>query len=141
MTTYMNTNGTDKYESVGEFVSIFQRAGVWHVYYRDAGKARRRSLHTRSKKEARRRALAIERDLVNGQVVRPAQAPLLEKVISDYISHLEALGRSPRTITKYQYCFKLVQQLAAKRGVKQINQIDFAFIDAFRAERMKNNER
>ena len=85
-----------------------------------------------------RRALAIERDLVNGQLVRPAQAPLIEDVISDYIPHLQALGRSPKTITKYQYCFKLALQLAAKRGVKRINQIDLAFIDAFRGERMRN---
>jgi integrase len=76
--------------------------------------------------------------LINGQLVGPVRAPLLEDVISEYISHLQGLGRSPKTITKDQYCFALVQELAARRGIKRINQIDLGFVDAYRGERMKS---
>jgi hypothetical protein len=62
------------YELIGEHVSIFQRGKQWYVHYRLRGKPVRQSLKTISKKEARRKALAIERDLVNGDVRRPARS-------------------------------------------------------------------
>src|SRR5262245_46222544 len=56
-------NQNNEYEQVGEFVRIFQRGDKWYANFQVAGQQKRQSLKTTSKKEARRRALRIERDL------------------------------------------------------------------------------
>jgi hypothetical protein len=127
-----------RYERVGEHVSIFQRGRHWFVYFRRSGKPQRQSLHTASKKESRRKALAVERDLVTGGSVRLMKAPKIEEVIEEYISHLRALGRSPKTIAKYLYGFKLVLNLAHELGIDRIDQVNLAFIDKFRNTRMRH---
>jgi hypothetical protein len=63
------------YELVGEFVSLFQRGRRWYAYYRGPDGPVRQSLRTSSKKEARRKAMAIERGLVSGELRRPSRAP------------------------------------------------------------------
>ena len=133
----MNRKETKRYEQVGEVVSIFERGGRWYVHFRYNGKPHRQSLRTANKKEARRKALAIERDLVDGRSVRPVRAPKFEDVIEKYISHLTAVGRSAKTIKKYQYCFRLVLELAAERRIERVDQLDLAFVDAFRRKRMR----
>ena len=130
-----NNKPQHQYETVGELVSIFRRGRRWYAHYRLDGKPVRQSLKTTSKKEARRRALALERDLINGEVRRPTRAPIIKNVVDEYISHLRAQRRSAKTITKYMFGFKLMLELAAKRGITRIDQIDLAFIDAFKLER------
>lgn len=133
----METNNTkiQPFEPIGELVSLFQRGRQWYAHYRVGNKPVRRSLRTRNKKEARRKALAIERDLINGEATRPARAPLIKDVIEEYISHLHAKRRSAKTISKYRFTFALALKLAERRGISRINQIDLAFVDAFRLER------
>lgn len=131
-----NNKPNQQYEIVGELVSIFQRGRRWYAHYRLGGKPIRQSLKTTSKKEARRKALAIERDLINGEVRRPTRAPAIKDVIKEYISHLRAQRRSSKTITKYEFCFKLLLELAAKRRITRIDQIDLAFVDAYKLERI-----
>jgi hypothetical protein len=128
----------EKYEQIGEFTSIFQRGGRWYVHYRNDGKPIRQSLKTTSKKQARSQALRIERDLLAGESHWPTKAPHIKDVIDEYLAHLVALGRSQRTVTKYQFCFNLVLKLAKKRGICRIDQIDESFIDAYRTERHKH---
>jgi hypothetical protein len=129
-------NNNHQYELVGELVSIFQRGLRWYVHYRLDGKPIRQSLKTTSKKQARTKALAVERDLINGERRRPTRAPIIRDVIKDYLSHLRAQRRSPKTIDKYEFCFKLMLELAAKRRITRIDQIDLAFIDAYKLERI-----
>jgi site-specific recombinase XerC len=62
------------------------------------------------------------------------QAPVIKDVIKEYLSHLRAQCRSPKTITKYEFCFKLMLELAARRRITHIDQIDLAFVDAFKLE-------
>jgi hypothetical protein len=130
-----NQRPNQQYEIVGELVSIFQRGRRWYAHYRLDGKPVRQSLKTSSKKEARRKALALERDLINGEVRRPTRAPSITDVINEYVSHLRAQRRSQKTITKYEFCFKLLLELAAKRRITRIDQIDLAFVDTYRLER------
>lgn len=106
------------------------------MHYRQDGKPVRHSLATGSKKQARVKALAIERDLIQGERRCPARAPpLIGDVISEYLSHLRAQGRAETTIKKYAFGCKLIQDLAARRGISRINQLDLAFVDAFRLAR------
>ena len=130
-----NNKPNQQYEAVGELVSIFQRGRRWYAHYRLDSKPVRQSLKTSSKKEARRKALAVERDLINGEVRRPTRAPAIKDVIEEYLSHLRAQRRSPKTITKYEFCFRLLLELAARRRITRIDQIDLAFVDAFKLER------
>lgn len=123
------------YEQVGELTSIFERGGKWQLYYRHNGRPIRQALNTTSKKEARRKAFAVERDLVNGEQRRAGKPPLISDVIVEYISHLRAQGRAKKTIRKYEFAFKLALELAERRGISRIDQIDLAFIDAFRLAR------
>lgn len=96
-------NNIQQYEQVGELVSIFQRGSRWYAHYRLGGKPIRQSLKTTSKKQARMKATAVERDLINGELRRPTRAPLITEVIDEYISHLRAQRRSEKTIRKYQF--------------------------------------
>ena len=130
------------YLRVGEFVHIFHREGSpnWHVYYRLNGKAVRRSLKTNKKKEAQLRALRIERDIIAGNEVEPRKAPLIEDVVQEYIAYLQGREKSPKTIAKYQHCFKLVSQIAQQLNVDRIDRIDHRFIDAYRNMRSKGSK-
>jgi hypothetical protein len=129
------SKNTEPYERVGEYLSIFMRGNRWYAHYRLDGKPVRQSLKTKNKKQARIKALAIERELVNDDLRRPQRAPFIKDVIDEYLSHLEAQRRSKSTIKKYRFALRLALELATKRGISRINQIDLAFIDAFRLER------
>jgi hypothetical protein len=96
---------------VGEHVRISKRGQIWHVNFQCRGKQVRRSLKTKSKKEAIRKALAFERELVNGDYQHQKRAPTLQSVINDYTAYLQAERRAERTLAKYQHCFRLVTQL------------------------------
>lgn len=99
------------------------------------GKPVRHTLKTTSKKEARRKALVLERDLANGELTRSPRAPHITETIEQYIAHLRAQRRCTRTIGKSQFAFKLLLELALIRGVTRIDQIDLAFVDAFKLAR------
>jgi hypothetical protein len=116
----MSTNGkpdeAPAFEKVGEVVSIFQRNSNWYANYQHGGRQVRRSLKTKSKKEARRRALLIEKDLLAGAYKHHKQAPLLKDTVETYLNHLRSEGRAGKTIRKYEYCFGLLLELAERRG-------------------------
>lgn len=126
------------YECVGEHVSIFLRERVWYAYYRLNGKVVRPSLKTESKKQARHKAFAIEREIVNGDVKQSKRAPLITDVIEQYLTHLRAKRRSEKTIQKYQFAFKLFMNLAENQGIRRIDQVNLALIDAYRSAREIN---
>src|SRR3954469_6567008 len=123
MRATMNKDNLQPYELVGERVAIFQRGRRWYTHYRLNGKPIRQSLKTTSKKQARLLALAIERDLLGGDFQRPTKAPLIGDVIEAYIAHLRGMRRSKKTVGKYQFAFRLLLELAAKRNIRRINQI------------------
>ena len=71
-------NKDQRYEKVGEFVAIFTRNDNWYVNYQHNNRQVRRALKTRSKKEARRRALIIEKEVLTGEHKHLRRAPLLK---------------------------------------------------------------
>lgn len=128
-------NNRNKYEKVGELVSIYLRGRTWWVHYTWDEKQERHSLKTRSKKEARRKALAEERNLLDGRIGHRKAVPTIAEVKESYIAHLKSKGRAKRTIDKYEHCFKLLLELADRRGVHRISDVNLALLDAFEAER------
>src|SRR5690348_859573 len=97
------------FEKIGDRVGIFQRGPKWYANFQVDGKQRRQSLKTSSKKEARRRALLIEADLIKGEYQQAARAPRLEKVIADYLAHLRTERRAQKTIGKCELTLKRLQ--------------------------------
>lgn len=139
MTNNQNED-SGEYEPVGERVRIFARNGRWYANYQAEGQQVRRSLKTTSKKEARRRALLIEQELLTGEHKHKPRSPLISDVVDQYIAHLVAEGRAAKTVRKHQFCFKLLQDIAERRYIKRISQLDMRLVDQYRAERKAGGE-
>jgi site-specific recombinase XerC len=60
---------------------------------------------------------------------------LITETIDQYIAHLRAQRQSEKTIGKYGFALNLMVELAKTRGLSRIDQIDLAFIDAFKLSR------
>ena len=130
-----STAANREYEKVGEFVGIFPRGEIWYVNYQHAHRQIRRSLKTRSKKEARRRALVIEKEILSGEHKHQRRASSLCDLVAEYLAHERSEGRSHKTVAKYEYAFQLLSEIAERRRVQRIDQLDLRLIDQFRAER------
>jgi integrase len=138
MSPLNNQNPNFKYERVGEVVNIFQRGQTWYANYQYGGKQHRPSLRTSSKKEARRRAIQLEADILAGRYQERIQTPTIDHVILCYQAYLQTEGRAPKTLSKIKLVCDRVQDLAARRKAKSILAIDLAFIDQYRSERAAN---
>jgi integrase len=137
----MGNNGQEHqdkiaFEKIGDRVGIFQRGPNWYANFQVDGKQRRQSLKTRSKKEARRRALLIEAALIKGEYQPAARAPRLEKVIADYLAHLRTERRAQKTIGKCLLTLRRLSNLAERHHIHSSRQVDLNLVDAFRAERV-----
>ncbi|REJ95258.1 MAG: hypothetical protein DWQ35_01380 [Planctomycetota bacterium] len=124
-----------QYELVGETVRIFRREGKWYANYQWDGRQHRKSLQTRSKKEARRKAIEIEADLLRGDHQSAAKAPSIESLVSDYLAYLRTEGRSKKTLAKYENVLDRVLDLARRMHRRNVLGINLAFVDKYRQER------
>ena len=132
-----NQIGDNEYEKVGELVAIFSRGETWYVNYQHAGRQVRKSLKTKSKKQARRNALAIEREILGGQFTPDTRPPLIADVAAAFLEVKVAEGLKPRTLQKYRHCVKLTNQLAEDLSLRQISQITPFFMNKFRKGRIE----
>lgn len=130
----------EKYELVGEIVSIYRRDGSkkWYAYWRANGRVSRKSLGTEYVGKARKLALEHEQKIIAGDSGETTQPARIDEAIEEYIAYLRGKCRSNKTIKKYQHCFSIVLQLVEERGLKRLNQIDHRFVDAFRNHRAEN---
>ena len=132
-----NSANGDAPEKIGDIVSIHLRGSVWHVVYQHAGKQNRKSLKTRSKKEARRRALFIERDVLAGQHVAERRPPLIVEVAADFRAAKVGEGLAPKTLQKYDHCIRLLNELAGELQISRIDQVSPRFMEKFRSRRVE----
>lgn len=123
------------YEKVGEVVSIFLRDGRWYVNYQQGRRQVRKSLKTNSKKEARRKSLAIERDLLTGKRLFDKRPPLIADIAAAFLEAKEAAGKAASTLEKYGYCVGLLNETAEELGVRRVSEIDAYFMEKFRKRR------
>jgi site-specific recombinase XerD len=130
-----NSKCRHEYELIGEVVSIFCRGSVWYANYVCQGKQYRPSLRTKSKKQARRLAIRLEAEILEGRHKQQSVAPAIKTVLDAYEAHLIAEGRAPTTLAKVRLVARQVLALAEQRGAKNIAAIDLAFIDAYVSER------
>jgi site-specific recombinase XerD len=127
----------NNYELVGEIVAIFQRGQKWHANFQLNGKQQRRSLKTASKKEARRRAIQLEAEILQGRYRHVIEPPALASVIKDYTDFLRTERRAAKTMSKYQKIFARLMDLAERRRVRTIDAVDRRLMDAYRGERVE----
>lgn len=130
-------NGKQPYEPISDvgLVAIFQRGRPWWANFQLNGKQRRKSLKTASKKEARRRALLLEAELVQGSYQADRRPPRIEEVVAAYLKYARTEDRAAKTITKYTEVFGRVIELASDLGRTNILGIDLGFVDEYRHQR------
>ena len=121
-------------ERVGEIASIFNRNGVWYINMQFHGKQIRKSLKTSNKKEARARALALEREHLKGDTVKTVDSEPVQiaDAIEALIQSCEAEDLRPKTISKYKQVLKGVAEFAESRNLYKLEQLDIRFVDAYR---------
>jgi hypothetical protein len=56
----MTSERDSRFEKIGDVVSIFRRDDTWHANWQWEGRQYRKSLRTKNKKEARRKAVLLE---------------------------------------------------------------------------------
>lgn len=137
------SNDEDKkteYETVGDLVRIFQRGRTWHANFQHDRRQCRTSLKTKSKKEARRRALLLEAELLEGRYEHCTAAPSIESVITLCLKHARTEGRAQKTLQKYEDVYRRALQLASELRRKDILGIDLQFVDEFRHRRVETGK-
>lgn len=124
-------------EQVGEIASIFKRNDVWYINMQFRGKQIRKSLKTANKKEARSRALALERKLLKGEMIKTVESEptLIIDAIEALIQNCETEELRPKTISKYRQVLKDVAEFAESRNLDKLEQLDICFVDAYRQYR------
>jgi len=127
-----------QFEQVGEVVRIFQRGSTWYANYQHNGRQYRRSLRTRSKKEARRKGLLLEAELLKGEHQQECKPAPIESLIQQYLQYLRTEERAPRTLAKYTKVFERVQTLAVRLKRRTALGIDLSFVDAYRRARAED---
>ena len=138
--SHAESNDKDKkteYESVGDLVRIFQRGKTWYANFQHDGRQCRTSLKTKNKKEARRRALRLEAELLEDRYEHCTSAPSIESVITQCLKHARTEGRAQKTLQKYEDVYGRVLQLTNELRRKDILGIDIRFVDEFRHRRVE----
>src|SRR5262245_38896634 len=108
------------HEKIGDHVTLFLRGNTWYVNFQIAGKQKRQSLKTTSKKQARVLAIRLAAELSEGRYAEAKKVPTVKSVADRYIAHLRAERRRPKTLAKIELVVRRVLDLAARRDTKSI---------------------
>ncbi|HCS55352.1 MAG TPA: hypothetical protein DIW81_27845 [Planctomycetaceae bacterium] len=133
------SQATNNREKVGECVTIYKRGKNWWASYQLDRKQQREALSTESKKEARRKALIIEAELIQGKREVTLPPVLIMDVIEEYLAHLTTEGRASKTLNKYRYTLNRLAALAKTQHKTSLHQLNLRLIDAYRKMRMEEN--
>ena len=130
-------NEKNNSELIGDLVRILQRGRTWYANYQFDGRQCRKSLRTHSKKEARRRALVLEAELIEGRHRPDIQPPPIAAVVAAYLSHATTEGRAKKTLTKYRAVLNRIVELAGRLGRTTLAELDLVLVDHYRRERVE----
>src|SRR5207249_3239469 len=109
----------------------------WYANFQLDGQQHRPSLNTTSKKEGRRRAIQLEAEIIEGCYRRTPPAASLATVVQDYRQFLQTEGRAQKTLSKYTKVFERLLELAERRRIRTVSDVDLRFIDAYKRERVE----
>lgn len=129
-------------ERVGDRVAISPRGKqrIYQAEFWHDGQHRRKSLKTRNRRVALRRALEIEASLASGEFSPKPPAIKIADAINGYLSHLKAEGRARKTLVRYGGELEALRQFLEQRRVMMLAGITLTLFDAFRAERSRDHE-
>src|SRR5689334_22210110 len=122
-------------ELVGEVVRIFRRGQVWWANYQRGGRQHRKTLKTTSKKEARRRALLLEAELIEGRYQSRPKPPTVDEAVDAYLQYLRTERRSTKTLAKYEAVLDRARALLRDRRAASLLDLDLQAVDAYRHAR------
>jgi len=134
-----NDESKNKYERVGEIVSIFLRGRRWWANYQLKGRQEREPLNTTSKKEARRKALILEAKILEGLHQRQTKPVSIVAAIDAYLTDIGIRKRADKTAGKYATVLGRVKDLAGRLKRKDLGEIDLRFLDLYRQERVERD--
>lgn len=103
MKEFKTVSEPQEFLPAGERISIFLRGHTWYCNYQNNGRQIRRSLGTKSKKEAILRAQRIEADLNRGAVPDQIRIAAIGEVCDAFLRSAEVEGRATKTLTKYRH--------------------------------------
>jgi hypothetical protein len=92
------------YFPAGDRVSIFLRRKIWYANYQQDGRQVRRSLNTRSKREAILRAQRIEAELSRGEAPAETVNATIGAAVDAYLQHHETEDRPAKTLGEVPSC-------------------------------------
>jgi site-specific recombinase XerD len=121
---------------VGEIARIYRRGRVWWLNAQFGGRQHRESLRTTSEKEARRRAVKIEGELLTNGQRQKKNPPNVDEAIDAYIDYLHTERRARKTLVKYAAVLKRVRALLHRRRATSILGLDLLALDDYRRERV-----
>lgn len=136
MTKSEPIRNTQPYEQVCELVSIFQRGNIWWANWQHAGRQHRRSLKTKSKKEARLRALRLEAEVLDGSAAGQIKSATLREALEMYQQHLTTERVKAKTVNKYRTVLGRLLQIADNAGLRTMDQISVVTLDDYRHARV-----
>lgn len=125
-------------ELVGQKIRIFKRGNQWHCTIQHRRTQRRKSLGTTNKKEARRLALEIENELLNGarsSHTPSRECPSIDQVLTAFQRYWEVEELSQKTVSKYSVVADRIAILADELGRDDLLGIDAEFVDRYRHRR------
>lgn len=125
---------------VGDHARIWRRGDTWWINIQVHRRQVRRSLETTNKAEATKRALRIERGMVEGNLDLDRDKITLVEAIDTYDAFLVSEGRAAKTLTQYRHTFKLMRQIATELGRPLLIQVDLSFVDRFRKLRAEQGK-
>jgi len=135
-TNHEECGARSRSEKIGDFVSIYQRGSVWWMNYQSAdGKQVRKSLKTKSKKQAKLLAHRKDGELLQGRDSADVVIATIGDTVAAYDAYLVAEERSPKTLQKYRKLFSRVTDLGTDRHVRDMRGITLSFVDAYRRMR------
>ena len=111
----------------------------WIATSQHENKQKRKSLKTASKKEARRRALLLEAEIIKGKFRDDAKPAAIDAAIKAYQKKLEIDKWAEKTRNKYARVFERVTDLARRLRRRTLVEIDLVFLDRYREERVQQD--
>ena len=123
--------------AIGDKVTIYPR-GKKKTYYADFhhnGRHSRKSLKTKNFQVAKKRAIKLEAELIDGEYKPPAPAIKLADAKELFIEAMKEAGRKPKTITKYKREISDLVEFAHRKGVVNIKDFTPQIFNEYRKQR------
>lgn len=95
------------------------------------------SLKTSNAKEARRKAILLEGDIISGRFQARSEVATVVEAVAAYREGLRTERRAAKTITKYDTILDRVSRLAHDLWVRTMDRMNLSFMDRYRSIRLK----